>query len=121
MVTARKLYEDIGQRVKTLRLEQGITQAELAGRLRLDETSIRSIEAGRRGMSLETLTRVSRALRARPGALLGDGTAASAAATEAAHLLEELPREWQRAAVRIIREIHGAATGKQSVRRRRAK
>jgi transcriptional regulator with XRE-family HTH domain len=121
MVTATKLNKDVGQRVKALRLEQGITQADLAAMLALDETTIRSIEAGRRGMSLETLTRVSKALRAKPSSLLGDDDEAGVLVTEAQQLVQELPAHWQQLAVRFLRDLHGTTTGKTAQKRQRAR
>jgi putative transcriptional regulator len=54
----------IGNRVKESRLEQGITQAELAEMVGLARVSILSIEKGHHIPTIETALRLSQALGA---------------------------------------------------------
>jgi transcriptional regulator with XRE-family HTH domain len=116
------LREKIGKRVRAARLQLDLTQAELAGRLELEEPTVRSIEAGRRGVSIESLLRLADALRVTPGELLDlDPTKTTTIGQESARLIEELSPTWQKAVLRIVREVHGQVIGskaKPTARRR---
>lgn len=48
-----------GQAVRTIRLEQGISQEELADRCGLHRTYISDIELGKRNLSLENIERIA--------------------------------------------------------------
>ena len=48
-----------GQAVRKIRLEQGISQEELADRCGLHRTYISDIELGKRNLSLENIERIS--------------------------------------------------------------
>ncbi|MCQ4088495.1 helix-turn-helix domain-containing protein [Saccharibacillus sp. JS10] len=50
----------IGQRIKTLRNYNKITQEDLALRTGLDRTYINSVENGRRNISIETLEKIAK-------------------------------------------------------------
>lgn len=52
----------IGRRIKESRLQQGVTQAELAEKIEMSETYISHIETARKKASLETLVRIANAL-----------------------------------------------------------
>ena len=73
MVTAKALRKEVGRRVKAARLRLERTQAELAGRGDLEEPTVRSIETGRRGLSLDSLVRLADALGVQPGDLVDAG------------------------------------------------
>lgn len=51
-----------GQAVRKIRLEQGISQEELADRCGLHRTYISDIELGKRNLSLENIERISLSL-----------------------------------------------------------
>ncbi len=53
---------DFGRRLRTLRRERGLSQEELANLAGLDRTYISSCEAGRRNVTLRTITRLAAAL-----------------------------------------------------------
>jgi transcriptional regulator with XRE-family HTH domain len=53
--------EDLSERVRRLRKEAGFTQAALATQAELSIQMIKDIEAGRRGGSVETLSKLSSA------------------------------------------------------------
>ena len=109
----RQLPKEIGQRVKAARKRFELTQAELAEQSALDEVTIRAIEAGRRGLSLDSLARVARVLGLRPGELLDpDAVDAVGVGRQAAVIVDSLNPAWQRAALRILREIQQAAKTK---------
>ena len=48
-----------GQAVRKVRLEQGISQEELADRCGLHRTSISDVELGKRNISLENIERIA--------------------------------------------------------------
>ncbi|MBX3248300.1 MAG: helix-turn-helix transcriptional regulator [Myxococcales bacterium] len=52
----------LGARLRALRLEAGLTQAELARRTGIHRPNIARVEAGRHTPSLETLTRLATAI-----------------------------------------------------------
>lgn len=66
MTTMEKseILKIIGQNVKRIRLEKGLTQVDLVGRIeaRIDTTNISRIEKGRTNATIHTLFRISRAL-----------------------------------------------------------
>lgn len=53
---------ELGARLKALRLEAGLTQAELARRTGIHRPNIARVEAGRHTPSLETLSRIANAI-----------------------------------------------------------
>ncbi len=54
----------IGQNVKRIRLEKGLTQVDLVGKIKaqIDTTNISRIEKGRTNATIHTLFRISQAL-----------------------------------------------------------
>ncbi len=51
----------VGQRIKDLRIKQGLSQEEFAFKCNLDRTYITSLERGRRNISLENLEKIAKA------------------------------------------------------------
>lgn len=99
--------KEIGRRVREARTRLELTQAELAERLELEDATVRAIEAGRRGLSVESLLRMADALGMRPGEIVDPEVApVPKPQAEAGRLVAEMPSEWQQAALRILREIH---------------
>jgi transcriptional regulator with XRE-family HTH domain len=60
----------LGQAIRRLREEQGISQEEFADRCGLHRTYIGSIERGERNVSLLNIVGIARALKCRPSTLL---------------------------------------------------
>lgn len=60
----------IGQNVRRIRHEAGLSQEELAFRAKLHRTYISSIERGERNVSIENIFAIAEALKVRPGDLL---------------------------------------------------
>ena len=58
------------QRLRTLRLERGLSQEALAAVAGLDRTYVSSCEAGRRNVTLRTICRLALALQVDPGVLV---------------------------------------------------
>jgi len=56
------LYRELGQRVRSLRVEAGLSQAVLAQRVGLTRTSITNIEQGRQSIPLHVLYDLASAL-----------------------------------------------------------
>ena len=57
-------------RLRTLRLERGLSQEALADIAQLDRTYVSSCEAGRRNVTLRTICRLAAALQVDPGVLV---------------------------------------------------
>ena len=60
----------LGQRIKKLRKERGLTQVELAVIVNISPVYLGFIENNRRRPSLRTLERLARALKVKPSALI---------------------------------------------------
>lgn len=67
------LYETIAYNIKKERKKQYISQAQLAERADISLDTIKSIETGRRSMSLGTYLRIVEALETTPVALMNKG------------------------------------------------
>lgn len=63
---------DIGERVRALRRQHGMSQVELAQALGTYQTVISAIERGVRGLSLQHTVRLAKALKASPDQILGE-------------------------------------------------
>ncbi|WP_340065736.1 helix-turn-helix transcriptional regulator [Ascidiimonas aurantiaca] len=59
-----KVLKIIGQNIKRIQLEKGLTQVDLVGKIkaRIDTTNISRIEQGRTNTTIHTLFRISEAL-----------------------------------------------------------
>lgn len=55
------IKEKVGQRIKELRIKQGLSQEEFAFKCALDRTYITSLERGKRNISLENLEKIAEA------------------------------------------------------------
>ena len=55
------IKEKVGQRIKELRIKQGLSQEEFAFRCELDRTYITSLERGKRNISLTNLEKIAKA------------------------------------------------------------
>jgi transcriptional regulator with XRE-family HTH domain len=67
------------RRLRSIRLERGLSQEQLAVLAGLDRTYVSSCEAGRRNATIRTIYRLSAALRIDPAALVSDRYSATAA------------------------------------------
>lgn len=56
----------VGERIKKIRLEKGMTQQDLAKRTGINDANIRKYEGGRQNPKLETLERIAAALEVDP-------------------------------------------------------
>ena len=100
-------YRDIGARVRTLRQEKDLTQTELAKLLGTRQTAVSEIERGNRGLTVQQLVKLARALNTSPDAILGEGNGhpprpKSAKILRRLHRIEQLPDAQQDAVLKII-------------------
>ncbi len=63
-------YEDIGERIRRLRRDLGLTQEEMAEKIGISPSFLGHIERGTRVASLETLVAICLVLHTNPEALL---------------------------------------------------
>ena len=89
------LYQQISQRLRSLRKAQHLTQQDLARRTGLSASFLGHIERGSRVLSVETLLRLCQAMNTTPNALLLAVPEKSAAAfsQEAAQAMIDLLRK----------------------------
>jgi len=64
------LLQILGRRLKDVREMRGLNQAELAQRVGVSRASISNLEAGKQGLTLETLYHLAHALDTEPRYLL---------------------------------------------------
>lgn len=58
-----KVLENLGKNLKRYRLEQGLTQEELAEKVGIHPTYVGKLEAGKNNVSVKMLFKISRALK----------------------------------------------------------
>lgn len=57
------ITQKIGQRIKELRSERGLSQEALAHIAELDRTYVNSVENGKRNVSIENIHKIAKALK----------------------------------------------------------
>lgn len=67
-----RIKKNVGQRIKQLRNEEGISQMELAHLSGLDRTYITSVENGKRNISIVNIEKICRALKISPKGFFND-------------------------------------------------
>lgn len=73
------LHKDLGSRIRSLRIQAGISQATLSERVGIFRTHLSRIECGIANPSLTVIVAIARALKAHPVVLLGGLPEASGA------------------------------------------
>ncbi|MDZ4849704.1 MAG: helix-turn-helix transcriptional regulator [Pirellulaceae bacterium] len=63
MVSPEKIQKQFGARLRSLRLERGISQETLAFDAGLDRTYVNSVEQGKRNISLVNIVKLAVALK----------------------------------------------------------
>ncbi|MGH9461942.1 MAG: helix-turn-helix domain-containing protein [Vicinamibacteria bacterium] len=66
----KALKKEIAQRLRDARRRRGMTQVELAARLGTNQTYVSSVERASRGLTVQQLVRLCRALRISPEEIL---------------------------------------------------
>lgn len=56
------ILNDVGQRVKVIRNEQGLSQEKLALKADIDRTYLAGVELGKRNLSIKSLNKILQAL-----------------------------------------------------------
>jgi transcriptional regulator with XRE-family HTH domain len=69
-VEPHDFVQDFGERVRELRLGQGLSQEDLADRAGLHRTAVSFIERAQRSATLETVARLASALGVEPAELM---------------------------------------------------
>lgn len=69
-MSTEKELEKLGGNLKRIRLEQGLSQTDVAEKLSVDKSYISNIEAGRQNLTVATLTRLAKALKVSSDELL---------------------------------------------------
>lgn len=99
--------KDVGQRLRVLRRERGVSQVELARRLGTYQTVISAVERGARGLTLQQLLRLAAALDAPPGEFLAATPTAASVTPDRRFVrrlekIARLPKRDQQALLRTI-------------------
>ncbi len=63
--------KDVGDRLRALRTERGLTQTDLARLVGSHQTALSQIEVGRRGVSLHQVLKLAQVLKVTPDEILG--------------------------------------------------
>lgn len=56
------ITEDVGKRIKKLRLDAGLSQEKLAAKAAMDRTYLAGVEAGKRNITIVSLEKITEAL-----------------------------------------------------------
>ena len=106
---------EIGSRIRALREQRRLTQAELATTLGTHQANVSQIERGIRGLTLQQTVKLARALHISPDKLLGVGkddgkpvAPRNEKLMRRVRRVEQLPREQQEAVVKILDGFLGA-------------
>ena len=114
--------KQIGERLRALRQARELTQAELAEILGTKHTNVSGVERGVRGLTVQQIVKLARALDVSPDAILGNGSkgtlpkqALSGRAPRRLERIQSLPRSKQRVLFEIVdafldKHAHGAGT-----------
>lgn len=70
--SALRLYQTLGETVRTVRTKAGLSQEELAEKANLTRNYIGQIERAEKRITLETLAKIARGLRVRVSELTRD-------------------------------------------------
>jgi transcriptional regulator with XRE-family HTH domain len=100
-----KLQKSLGSRLQQIRLQRGLTQDAVAEAGRVSVSTIARYETGRRGLSLEVLTRIATALNLRLPDLLDVDEPTAGLDSEVAALWGQLSPSQRAAVVAVMREL----------------
>lgn len=114
-------YRDIGERVRALRLAHDLTQTKLAKLLGTSQTALSEVERGNRGLTVQHVVKLARALKATPNDILGEGKRQrvnggrprDARILRRLHRIESLPEGQRQAVLKLldgIIEAHSRTT-----------
>jgi ribosome-binding protein aMBF1 (putative translation factor) len=69
--TSAKAKSGAASKIRKLRMDRGLTQAELADKAGLKQANVSAMESGNRTIGPKVATRLARALKCKPEHLLG--------------------------------------------------
>ena len=93
----------IGQKIYLLRLQKGITQAQLGSRAGISQANLSSIERGKRDLTVSTLVRICLALGVKPASLF-EGEAVRSGFSFSRNFVERIARAAWGNPVKLSRE-----------------
>lgn len=93
----------VGRRVRECRRERGLTQSQLARRLRIRADTLSRIERGQHAASLQTLERIAAALEVSMIEFFGDASLPSAEVVAIREYLRELSAEERQLVLRVLK------------------
>jgi transcriptional regulator with XRE-family HTH domain len=113
--------KEVGQRIKLLRQDRGMTQVELAARLELSQSNLSAIERGARGVTVNQLVRIANGLGASSDEILFDKKAPETGARPRKKLMRRLRRveELTEADQRILLQLLDGLLMRREAKRRR--
>ncbi len=82
--------KEVGQRLKLLRQDRGLTQVQLAEQLEISQSNLSAIERGARGVTLNQVVRIARGLDASLDEILLDGKPSEAGQRPSRRLMGRL-------------------------------
>lgn len=98
--------KEMGARLRAIRVAHELTQADLAALLGIPHTNVSGIERGVRGLTIQQLVKIARALRVPPAELLEGSTNGSKKAPangpQRFQRIQTLPRPKRRVLYEII-------------------
>ena len=103
-MTDSEIYEYIGSKIRQVRLNKGMSQAELAEKAELSLPSISNIELGKSKMKLASFIRIADALQVSTEELASDGREVMSA-DNLSEVLSKLTEAESESIKRVISEI----------------
>jgi transcriptional regulator with XRE-family HTH domain len=103
------LEQAVGRSVRDARKRAGLTQEQLAQKIRVETTTLSRYETARRPFSLEMLERVAEALDVTVGSLIDDRSAVPELSKDEEGLVRTyrgLSARQRRIALWLVRELH---------------
>lgn len=110
-------FKDVGRRVRELRIAADLTQAQLAKTLGTTQTALSEIERGNRGLTVQQVVKLSRALKTSPNEILGESQNGRQSEPTSPRLLrrlrrlERLPKIQQDAILKVLDSLLKAQEG----------
>jgi transcriptional regulator with XRE-family HTH domain len=106
-------HKEVGLRLRTLRIERGLTQTDLARLVGSHQTALSQIEVGRRGVSLHQILKLAQVLKITPDEILSKAPEVPANGNSRRRLrsgkirqrlerIEALPDTKQRALIQMV-------------------
>jgi transcriptional regulator with XRE-family HTH domain len=100
--------KEIGARLRVARQRKDVTQADLAAILGTNQSHVSNVERGDRGLTIQQLVKICRALKISPEEILGEGPVAEERSLKDRRLLkrlrqiEKLPKTDKQALLKTI-------------------